>query len=157
MEDYNFGLNHLTSQEKVGVFKLELLQKLTREMIPVGEVREQDIKECLNLVVSLVNTYEEVSTTDIRSKVFNISTPEHYKGKQDVIAFSKENMDENQFSQVMMFNMLKYTTRLGKKDDKVKELEKIYHYLYQLASVKYGEEWFKEQTKNELENNKGEY
>ncbi|UVD42680.1 hypothetical protein [Staphylococcus phage vB_SauM-V1SA22] len=67
------------------------------------------------------------------------NTPNHYKGKKDVISFLEEYFYINGFIDCMLFNIVKYTTRLGRKDDERKEVEKIKTYTERLLNfIEYG-------------------
>ena len=63
----------------------------------------------------------------------DISIPSHYNGEVDVIQFLQEEyFTREQFVGSMVFNIVKYTTRLGRKDDTYKELVKIFTYFVRL-------------------------
>lgn len=63
--------------------------------------------------------------------------PSHYRGKDgiDVIEFLRQQMTSDEFKGFMTGNIIKYATRLGRKDDEVKELEKIEVYAKRLKEV----------------------
>ena len=63
--------------------------------------------------------------------------PSHYQGTGDidVIEFCRQHFTPEEFRGAMKFNLIKYPTRLGKKDDEVKELEKIEVYAKRLKEV----------------------
>lgn len=63
----------------------------------------------------------------------DISIPEHYNGNKDVIQYLQEDVfSKEQFLGSMVFNIVKYTTRLGRKDDNYKELLKVFTYYTRL-------------------------
>lgn len=67
----------------------------------------------------------------------NTDTPAHYKGKDgiDVIEFLRQQMTPQEFKGFMTGNIIKYATRLGRKDDEMKEVEKIEVYAKRLKEV----------------------
>lgn len=63
----------------------------------------------------------------------DVSIPEHYSGNKDVIQYLQEDVfSKEQFLGSMIFNIVKYTTRLGRKDDNYKELLKVFTYYTRL-------------------------
>ena len=71
------------------------------------------------------------------------STPDHYNAKVDVIDFFKMHFGENDMKKVHLFNIIKYATRFGKKDEELKEVNKIIHYAEMLKEI-VEHEWDKE-------------
>lgn len=63
-----------------------------------------------------------------------IETPTHYAGSQDVISFLEDRMLNSEFVSSMIFNIVKYTVRLGRKDDEAKEVEKIRIYFTRMKN-----------------------
>lgn len=63
-----------------------------------------------------------------------IETPTHYAGSQDVISFLEDRMLPTEFVSSMIFNIVKYTVRLGRKDDEAKEVEKIRIYFTRMKN-----------------------
>lgn len=62
-----------------------------------------------------------------------VSTPNHYEGSKDVIQYLNEDVfTREQFLGSMVFNIIKYTTRLGRKDDNYSELLKVFTYYVRL-------------------------
>ncbi|MES5812474.1 DUF3310 domain-containing protein [Mammaliicoccus sciuri] len=61
--------------------------------------------------------------------------PTHYKADIDVIEFCRQHFTDEEFKGAMKFNLIKYPTRLGRKDDKVKELDKIIDYAQRYKEV----------------------
>ena len=58
-----------------------------------------------------------------------IFEPSHYHaGGIDVIGFCEKQFTEEEFRGALKFNVLKYATRLGKKDDDVKDAQKCARY-----------------------------
>uniref|UniRef100_A0AB39C824 Nucleotide kinase n=1 Tax=Staphylococcus phage UHP46 TaxID=3234966 RepID=A0AB39C824_9CAUD len=63
-----------------------------------------------------------------------IETPTHYTGSQDVISFLEDRIPAIGFVSSMIFNIVKYTVRLGRKDDEAKEVEKIRIYFTRMKN-----------------------
>ncbi len=61
--------------------------------------------------------------------------PSHYKADIDVIEFCRQHFTDEEFKGAMKFNLIKYPTRLGRKDDMVKELDKIIDYAQRYKEV----------------------
>ncbi|MCJ0953551.1 DUF3310 domain-containing protein [Mammaliicoccus sciuri] len=61
--------------------------------------------------------------------------PTHYKTDIDVIEFCRQHFTDEEFKGAMKFNLIKYPTRLGRKDDMVKELDKIIDYAQRYKEV----------------------
>lgn len=61
--------------------------------------------------------------------------PNHYKADIDVIEFCRQHFTDEEFKGAMKFNLIKYPTRLGRKDDMVKELDKIIDYAQRYKEV----------------------
>lgn len=61
--------------------------------------------------------------------------PTHYKADIDVIEFCRQHFADEEFKGAMKFNLIKYPTRLGRKDDMVKELDKIIDYAQRYKEV----------------------
>ncbi|MCJ0924040.1 DUF3310 domain-containing protein [Mammaliicoccus sciuri] len=61
--------------------------------------------------------------------------PTHYKANIDVIEFCRQHFTDEEFKGAMKFNLIKYPTRLGRKDDMVKELDKIIDYAQRYKEV----------------------
>ena len=61
-------------------------------------------------------------------------TPAHYAGTDnvDVIEFTRQQFGNEEWIAAMKFNIIEYTTRLGRKDDIDKELDKIIDYAQRL-------------------------
>ncbi len=65
----------------------------------------------------------------------NNDVPTHYKADIDVIEFCRQHFTDEEFKGAMKFNLIKYSTRLGRKDDMVKELDKIIDYAERYKEV----------------------
>lgn len=65
----------------------------------------------------------------------NNAVPNHYKADIDVIEFCRQHFTDEEFKGAMKFNLIKYPTRLGRKDDMVKELDKIIDYAQRYKEV----------------------
>lgn len=61
--------------------------------------------------------------------------PNHYKADIDMIEFCRQHFTDEEFKGAMKFNLIKYPTRLGRKDDMVKELDKIIDYAQRYKEV----------------------
>ncbi len=61
--------------------------------------------------------------------------PTHYKADIDVIEFCRQHFTDEEFKGAMKFNLIKYPTRLRRKDDMVKELDKIIDYAQRYKEV----------------------
>jgi hypothetical protein len=61
--------------------------------------------------------------------------PTHYQADIDVIEFCRQHFTDEEFKGAMKFNLIKYPTRLGRKDDVVKELDKIIDYAQRYKEV----------------------
>lgn len=61
-------------------------------------------------------------------------TPKHYAGTDnvDVIEFTRQQFTHDEWVAAMKFNIIKYATRLGRKDDMNKEIDKIIDYAQRL-------------------------
>lgn len=82
--------------------------------------------------ISLLEDYYDITV--------DVHLPEHYKGSKDVISFLEEHFSYDGFVDSMIFNIVKYTTRLGRKDAVEKEVEKIKTYYVRLErNIKYGD------------------
>lgn len=58
--------------------------------------------------------------------------PAHYSGQTDVIEFTRQQFTKDEWIASMKFNIIKYATRLGRKDALDKELDKIIDYAQRL-------------------------
>lgn len=123
----NFAYDHLSTEEKIGIEKYELLTMLT-ETIEKSDMGYTNINKIVGVFLNLVELYDTISDEE-KVSITDIKTPSHYSGKVDVIGFHKQTLEPDTYIHVMLFNALKYVTRLGKKDEDIKELKKIYHYL----------------------------
>ncbi|UBH16384.1 DUF3310 domain-containing protein [Macrococcus armenti] len=75
-------------------------------------------------------TPNEAEITEI-SRNMGINPPSHYRAKDsgmDVIQFLESQMSAEAYKGFMIGNILKYATRTGRKDEEVKELDKIIDY-----------------------------
>lgn len=61
--------------------------------------------------------------------------PTHYQADIDVIEFCRQHFTDEEFKGAMKFNLIKYPTRSGRKDDMVKELDKIIDYAQRYKEV----------------------
>ena len=65
----------------------------------------------------------------------NNNTPKHYNAEVDVIEFFTMHFGEEAMKKVHLFNIIKYATRFGKKDEELKEVNKIIHYAEKLKEI----------------------
>lgn len=65
------------------------------------------------------------------------TTPAHYQGKfgTDVIEFIEEQLSEDHFKGFMLGNIIKYSTRAGRKDDELEDVKKAKVYCERLIEV----------------------
>lgn len=107
-----FKINIVSSCEKI----LEQGQDISyNELTHVAQLNNSLV--ALDTNISMLERYYSVTP--------NIETPSHYAGSQDVISFLEDRMLPPEFVTSMIFNIVKYTVRLGRKDDESKEVEKI--------------------------------
>ena len=91
----------------------------------VNKALEHALKELNNHIRTLEDYYV------VESKV---ETPNHYQGNKDVISFLEDFFSPNGYVESLVFNIVKYTTRLGRKDDEAKEVEKIRVYFTRMSN-----------------------
>ncbi len=82
-------------------------------------------------------TDEEDSEEPVIQRINDMynDVPTHYKADIDVIEFCRQHFTDEEFKGAMKFNLIKYPTRLGRKDDIVKELDKIINYAQRYKEV----------------------
>ncbi|MCJ1765853.1 DUF3310 domain-containing protein [Mammaliicoccus sciuri] len=82
-------------------------------------------------------TDEEDSEEPVIQRINDMynDVPTHYKAVIDVIEFCRQHFTDEEFKGAMKFNLIKYPTRLGRKDDMVKELDKIIDYAQRYKEV----------------------
>ncbi len=82
-------------------------------------------------------TDEEDSEEPVIQRINDMynDVPDHYKADIDVIEFCRQHFTDEEFKGAMKFNLIKYPTRLGRKDDMVKELDKIIDYAQRYKEV----------------------
>lgn len=120
----------------------EYLDKLKITIIEDAlSVSKEWTTDCNDLDYTLRSLKESVGLLedyyDIKSQV---NLPNHYKGQKDVIAFLEEHFSYDGFVDSLIFNIVKYTTRLGRKDQEEKEVQKIKTYFVRLERhIKYGD------------------
>lgn len=56
------------------------------------------------------------------------NVPKHYRAKIDVIEFCEQHFNQEEIMGFYKFNIIKYATRLGRKDNEIREYEKILEY-----------------------------
>ena len=89
-----------------------------------------------------LSTDEEDTEEPVIQRIndMNNVVPNHYKADIDVIEFCRQHFTDEEFKGAMKFNLIKYPTRLGRKDDMVKELDKIIDYAQRYKDVLESEE-----------------
>lgn len=82
-------------------------------------------------------TDEEDSKEPVIQRINDMynDVPTHYQADIDVIEFCRQHFTDEEFKGAMKFNLIKYPTRLGRKDDMVKELDKIIDYAQRYKEV----------------------
>lgn len=82
-------------------------------------------------------TDEEDTEEPVIQRINNMynDVPDHYKADIDVIEFCRQHFTDEEFKGAMKFNLIKYPTCLGRKDDMVKELDKIIDYAQRYKEV----------------------
>ncbi|AAX92392.1 hypothetical protein TwortDSMZ_049 [Staphylococcus phage Twort] len=122
MESKEFILFHQNNGEDVDLLLIK--QELVEACTNVSQ-HPRHFKKLEESVKDLLNEFE------IEPKV---ETPKHYSDSSDnnvdVISFTEEQL--NGFVDAMLFNIIKYTVRLGRKDNEEKEVNKIYNYYFRL-------------------------
>lgn len=80
---------------------------------------------------------EEDTEEPVIQRINNMynDVPTHYKADVDVIEFCRQHFTDEEFKGAMKFNLIKYPTRLGRKDEMVKELDKIIDYAQRYKEV----------------------
>ncbi len=119
----------------------------SKEFIEKYQSTGKESKELLQLKTLIVEDCSNVSQHERHFKsleqhvkelveLYNIepsiTVPEHYSNnsKVDVISFTEEHLEG--FKDALLFNIIKYVVRLGRKDDEDKEVEKICNYVERL-------------------------
>lgn len=120
----------------------EYLDKLKITIIEDAlSVSKEWSNDCNDLDYTLRSLKESI---ELLEDYYNIKSqvdlPNHYKGQKDVIAFLEEHFSYDGFVDSLIFNIVKYTTRLGRKDQEEKEVQKIKTYFVRLeCHIKYGD------------------
>ncbi|WP_436894713.1 DUF3310 domain-containing protein [Mammaliicoccus sciuri] len=85
----------------------------------------------------ILSTDEEDTEEPVIQRINDMynDVPTHYKADIDVIEFCRQHFTDEEFKGAMKFNLIKYPTRLGRKDDMVKELDKIIDYAQRYKEV----------------------
>lgn len=113
------------------------IEELTKENVKLlNENRELklDAKEYIESI-HLMERKLKLPKEDSTNLNKNTHTPDHYNASVDVIDFFKMHFGEEDMKKVHLFNIIKYATRFGKKDDELKEVNKIIHYAEMLKEV----------------------
>ncbi|WP_182683136.1 DUF3310 domain-containing protein [Mammaliicoccus sciuri] len=93
------------------------------------EDTEEPVIEYINKSIEEAKEYTERNTRN------TVNIPTHYQADIDVIEFCRQHFTDEEFKGAMKFNLIKYPTRLGRKDDMVKELDKIIDYAQRYKEV----------------------
>ncbi|AXF38270.1 hypothetical protein Quidividi_037 [Staphylococcus phage Quidividi] len=110
--------------------KQKLKESIINTSIEITKVNLDDFRELEKLFDDLK---EYIHILEINyGKETNIEIPSHYSGTKDVISFLEEQFTAEAFVSSMVFNIVKYTTRLGRKDEEEKEISKIKNYYLRL-------------------------
>lgn len=75
---------------------------------------------------------ERLTVTDEKSIKLKMTTPKHYDAEVDTIDYIHMHRGLTGTEEFCIGNILKYATRYGKKDEKIKEVEKIIVYANRL-------------------------
>ena len=78
---------------------------------------------------------KRLTIKDEKSIKLKMTTPKHYNAEVDVIEFFTMHFGEEAMKQVHLFNIIKYATRFGKKDEELNEVNKIIHYAEMLKEI----------------------
>lgn len=110
--------------------KQKLKESIINTSIQITKVNLEDFRELEKLFDDL---RESIHILEIKyGKETSIEIPNHYSGTKDVISFLEEQFTDEAFVSSMVFNIVKYTTRLGRKDEEAKEISKIKNYYLRL-------------------------
>lgn len=100
---------------------------VNEDILLFDEPSEQVLDFLGQSIIELCSIFEHTVTND------DVSIPSHYEGSKDVIQYLNEDVfTREQFLGSMIFNIIKYTTRLGRKDDNYSELLKVFTYYVRL-------------------------
>lgn len=121
--------------ELVNVYSInEELEEHIEELLQENRELKLDAKEYIESIHLMERAlYATKENGSITKK--NTSTPNHYNAKVDVIDFFKMHFGEEDMKKVHLFNIIKYATRFGKKDEELKEVNKIIHYAEMLKEI----------------------
>ena len=76
-----------------------------------------------------IDTFMQTTANDDNIDEDLVNHPSHYtSGSKEVIDIAHEALTEEEFTGAMKFNIIKYTLRVGKKDDPVQEMGKVANY-----------------------------
>lgn len=131
----------MKTQEQVGDYLDKLKITIIEDAISVSKEWQNDSNDLDYTLKSLgesIGLLEDFYDISVETEL-----PEHYKGSKDVIAFLEEHFSYDGFVDSMIFNIVKYTTRLGRKDEADKEVRKIKTYYVRLEKhIKYGDSMY---------------
>ncbi|MCJ1656711.1 DUF3310 domain-containing protein [Staphylococcus sp. NRL 18/288] len=98
---------------------------------------ETEIKVIHQKTGTKFSTTMEKLNKDSKDETEPDTTPEHYQGKDgvDVIDFVKQQLSDDHFKGFMLGNIIKYSTRAGRKDDELEDIKKAKVYCERLIDV----------------------
>lgn len=118
-------IHELTPGQEVVVYYVGTVEELS---VPNFEKPKAKIRLEDNTSIHISDTnYFDLLDSEDSEKV-----PDHYSGQTDVIEFTKQQFTQDEWIASMKFNIIKYATRLGRKDALDKELDKIIDYAQRL-------------------------
>ncbi|MEB6231423.1 DUF3310 domain-containing protein [Mammaliicoccus sciuri] len=123
------------TENKFGIDKEDYYTLATDE----EDTEEPEVQRISDVVLNTSSTkFIEKAIKDNLNRIEEImynDVPDHYKADIDVIEFCRQHFTDEEFKGAMKFNLIKYPTRLGRKDDIVKELDKIIDYAQRYKEV----------------------
>ena len=78
---------------------------------------------------------ERLTIKDDKSIKLKMNKPKHYQAEVDTIEYIHMHRGLTGVEEFCIGNILKYATRYGKKDEKIKEIEKIIVYANRLKEI----------------------
>ena len=131
-----FILNQVHTDVDLDALKIDILEATLVVSSGVtyfesGLLDRKDVIGYMEYLGTLISKLEEIYGVEVQ-----VSIPDHYAGNvKDVISFTEDHFTTGEFVGAMAFNIIKYTTRLGRKDDKKTEIIKIRNYYERLLDA----------------------
>lgn len=131
-----FILNQVHTDVDLDALKIDILEATLVVSSGVtyfesGLLDRKDVVGSMEYLGTLISKLEEMYDVEVQ-----VSIPDHYAGNvKDVISFTEDHFTTGEFVGAMAFNIIKYTTRLGRKDDKKTEIIKIRNYYERLLDA----------------------